>query len=213
MKRLLPLIAFGLAILGTPSLAIPQEEFLTEEEQDKLRAAQDPSQRIEVYLALAQMRLDRFEDFRKRPADARTNRGADLESLLDHYVALHEELKNWIQDQYERHGDMRRGLRALLERGPKQLEQLRRIRQSPDPSASDYASTLQDAIDDLSDTLDGATQALADQEKKFAETKREEKAEARASKETRKEEEKRSKEENKLRKRQRKKGSTESDQN
>ncbi len=204
---------FFLLLASSPLARTQKEEFLTDEEQDKLREAQDPSQRIEVYLALAQNRLDRFEEFRKKPADTRYDNGTYLDSLLDHYVALNEELKNWIQDQHERKGDMRRGLRTLLERGPKQLEQLRKIRQSPDAYAAEYKNTLQDAVDDLTDTLDGATKALGEQEKHFTQEKREQKVEARTSKERRKEEEKRNKEENKLRKRQRKKGSVESDKN
>jgi hypothetical protein len=208
MNRLPPLIvALGLVLVVTTGHAQKQkQEFLTDEEQDKLREAQDPSQRIEVYLALAQARLERFQDFRKKPADPRYNNGAFLDSLLDQYVALHDELKNWIDDQFERQGDMRRGLRSLLERGAKQMEELRRIHESPDPFASEYGNTLRDAIEDLSDTLDGATKALVSQEKQFREMKREEKTDARSAKERRKEEEKRTKEENKLRKRQRKHG-------
>ena len=93
---------------------------------------------------------------------------------------MDDELKDWIEYQFGRTSDMRSGLRALLERGPRQLEQLRQVQQSPDAFASDYASSLRDAIDDLSDTLDGAAKALAEQEKKFGELKREEKTEARA---------------------------------
>jgi septal ring factor EnvC (AmiA/AmiB activator) len=207
MRSLFALIALSLLLLARPAFAArDRKEFLTDEEQDKLREAQDPSQRIEVYLALAQVRLDRFEEFRKKPADPRYDNGAYLDSLLDHYIALNEELKNWIDDQYERHGDMRRGLRALMQSGSRQLEELRRIQQSPDSYASAYKKTLQDAIDELSDTLDGSAKALAGQEKNLAQMKRDEKDEAHLSKGRRKEEEKRNKEEKKLRKRQRKRG-------
>lgn len=206
MRRLLSLAIACVVVLCVLAFARSQkEEFLTEEEEDKLREAQDPSGRIEVYLELAQTRLDRFEEFRKKPADPRYDAGAYLDSLLDHYISLNEEMKNWIEDQYERHGDMRRGLRTLLAKGPKQLEQLRHVRQSPDAHGHDYEKTLQDAIDELTDTLDGATKALGDQEKTLGEMKREEKAAARVSTERRKEEEKRSKGENKLRKKMRKK--------
>jgi len=95
---------------------------------------------------------------------------------------------------------MRRGLRALLERGPQQLVALRQIQQSPDAHAPRYADSLRDSIDQLSDTLDGATRALADQEKKFAQMKLDEKAELKMAKERAKEEAKRTKQEKKLRK-------------
>ena len=150
-----------------------------------------------------QDRLNRFVNFRSRPADPKYDTGEYLNRLLGEYVAVDDELKDWIEYQFGRTSDMRSGLRALLERGPRQLEQLRQVQQSPDAFASDYASSLRDAIDDLSDTLDGAAKALAEQEKKFGELKREEKTEARAAKERQKEEKKRTKEEKKLQKRER----------
>ena len=195
----------GLALLAAlGALSGQTTDVLTDEEQDKLRESQDPSQRIEAYLDFAQARLDRFEGFRTKPADSRYDNGAYLDSLLGQYIAVNNELKDWIDDQYEREGDMRRGLRVLLERGPKQLQVLLHFQQTPDAFAADYRNSLREATENLKDTLDGATQALANQQKRFSQLKSEEKAEAHASKERAKEEKKRDKEEKKLRKRERK---------
>ena len=189
-----------------------KKSVLTNDEEDKLREEQDPAKRIELYLAFAQDRLDRFVNFRSKPADPNYDTGEYLDRLLGEYIAVDDELKDWIEYQYGRTGDMRAGLHALLERGPRQLEQLRQVQQAPDAFARDYASSLRDAIDDLTDTLDGASKALADQEKKYGELKREAKADARAAKEREKEEKKRTKEEKKLRKREQKRGNpTEAD--
>lgn len=192
-----------LAVLSAP-LCAQKEASLTEEEEDRLREEQDPAQRIGVYLDFAQARLSRFDDFRSKPPDPKYDNGGYLDKLLGEYIALNDELKNWIDYQYQRHGDMRRGLRVLLQRGPQQLEQLRHVQQSPDAYATTYRDSLRDAIDDLSDTLDGAAKALGDQEKKFGELKREEKAAERNAKETVKEEKRRMKEEKKLQKKERK---------
>jgi hypothetical protein len=197
------ILALGLVLLPMPILAFGGQRgaTLSEEEENKVREAQDPGDRIVVYLDLLQARLDRFESYRNRPADPRYDYPAYLDALLVEYIALNDELKNWITFQYQGNQDMRRGLRALLERGPKQLGQLRQAQQLPGAHATAYAASLQDAIDQLTDTVDGATRALADQEKKFVEQKREEKAAARLSKERAKEETRRAKEEKKLRKR------------
>jgi uncharacterized phage infection (PIP) family protein YhgE len=190
-------------------------DFLTPQEEDRLRAAQSPSDRIEVYLDLAQARLEHIEDFRRKPMDPKYDNGAYLDQLLGQYIELTEELKNWIQDQYDRQADMRRGLRKLLETGPRQLEELHRIKQSPDAYAAAYGKSLREATDDLTDALDGAAKALGDQEKKFGELKREEKAAARTAKERAKEAKKQAEEEKKLRKKQQKKQGVpgDSDQN
>jgi len=174
---------------------------LSEQEEDKVREAQDPGERIVVYLDLLQDRLARFDSFRKRPVDPKYDNAGYLEDLLGEYIALHEEMKNWIEYHYQHMGDMRGGLRTLLERGPQQLLTLRSIQESSDPYSGQYGDALQDAIDQLTDTLDGASKALADQTKKFGELKKQEKEEQRIAKERRKEEAKRTKEEKKLRKR------------
>lgn len=195
-----------------PTARAQKPNVLTEDEEEKLREAQDPSDRIELYLAFAQLRLDRFEEFRKKPPGLETDKGSTLDSMLGQFISVNDEMKDWIDYQYQRGGDMRHGLRALLERGPRQLEQLRRIEAAPDPHAADYRDTLREAVEDLNDALDGATRALSQQQKKFAAEKRDEKATAETTKQRRKEEERRQKEEKKLRKREdRKKAPAERD--
>lgn len=193
----------ALALLLAPNawLRAQTGATLSEAEETRVREAQDPGERIVVYLDFLQARLDRFEAYRKKPASGPYDYGAYLDDVLLEYLALNDELKNWIQYQYRENRDMRRGLRALLERGPQQLVALRQIQQSPDAHAPRYADSLRDSIDQLSDTLDGATRALADQEKKFAQMKLDEKAELKMAKERAKEEAKRAKQEKKLRKR------------
>src|SRR5208337_3600396 len=191
--------------LAAPAMTAQAQkpDYISDEEEDKIREAQEPSERIELYLTLAQSRLDRIEAFRSKPMDPQYDNGAYIDHLLDEYISLTDDLKNWIQDQYDRRGDMRKGLRKVLEMGPKQLNDLRRIQASPDAYAADYVKSLGDAKDDLTDALDGATKALADQVKRFGELKSE-KAEAQSEKERLKEEKKRSKEEEKLRKKEQK---------
>jgi hypothetical protein len=199
------LLALFMALSVSAMAAQKQKpDYLSDEEEDKIREAQEPSERIEVYLTLAQSRLDRIQDFRSKPMDPQYDNGAYIDHLLDQYISLTDDLKNWIQDQYDRRGDMRQGLRKVLEMGPKQLDELRQIQAKPDAYAADYAKSLRDAKDDVTDALDGATKALGDQVKMFGELKREEKAEAQSEKERLKEEKKRNKEEEKLRKKERK---------
>jgi hypothetical protein len=203
MKRHSLRITFGLAMLLMllPLCARGQnQDFLTSAEVDKLRDAQDPAQRIKVFLSFQQDRLGRMEAVLASNGDDRDS----VDDLLSQYISIDNELKDWVQYQFDHDGDMRKGLRTLLDEGPKQLEILRHIQSSPGPGASDFANSLRDAIADMSDTLDGATQALAVQQKKFPEMAQSAKAEARALKKERKEQERLNKKERKMRKRHRK---------
>ena len=194
-----------MALCARP-LAAQTGATLTTEEEDRVRETQDPGERIVVYVDFLQVRLERFDEFRGRPDDPKYDHAGYLQDLLAEYIALNEEMKNWIEYHYEHQGDMRGGLRTLLERAPQQLVVLRGIQESTDPYSAHYKDALRDAIEQLADTLDGATKALADQTKKFGELKKQEKEEKRLAKERAKEENRRLKEERKARKRQGKKG-------
>ena len=211
---LLLVIAFLiLATVPATAAAVQKPDYVSDEEEEKIRDAQGPSERIEVYLELAQSRLDRIATFRSKPMDPRYDNGAYIDHLLQEYISLTDDLKNWIQDQYDRRADMRKGLRKALEVGPKQLADLRRIQDSPDANARDYSKSLRDARDDFTDALDGATKALGDQIKALGEIKENEKVDAKAEKVRTKDEKKRSREEEKLRKKQQKQNPPDEDEN
>ena len=193
-------------LLASANIPAQKGEILSEDEEDKVRETQEPSGRIELYLDFIQDRLVRFDDYRNRPVDPRYDTAPYLEKQLDQCIQLNDELKNWIEYQFQRDGDMRKGLRKVLDWCPKQLAELRHVQDEPDAYTPAYKGTLRDAIDDFSDTLDGATKVLAEQEKRWGQLKREAKEDAQASKQRAKDEKKRTKEEEKLRKQQRKKG-------
>lgn len=184
-----------------PLWARPQSQpYLTSAEIRMLRDAQNPSERIKVYLSFQQTRLEQMEAARDSNGDVRES----FDELLNQYIDIDNEMKDWIQYQYDHDGDMRKGLRALLDQGPKQLEILRHFQHSPNPAQRGAASSLHDAVADMNDTLNGATQALAVQQKKFPAMKQASKAEAKALKKERKEQEKLNRKERKMRDKHRK---------
>jgi hypothetical protein len=181
-------------------------DYLSEEEQNKVREAQEPSARIEAYLSFAQTRIERIDQFRIKPVDPNYDVGSYIDKQFDQYIRITDELKNWIEDQFDRRADMRAGLKKFLETGPSQLEHLRQIQQSADPYSADYRKTLADAIDDFNDALDGATKALSEQTKTFGVLKSEEKAAAKGTQEQVKVDKNQVKEDKKLRKKEHEKG-------
>ena len=198
------------ALLLVVSLAVAwgaeKGDYLSDDEVDQLRDAQEPSKRIEAYLSFAQVRLTRFDDYRSRPANPDYDIPGYLDTQLDQYIRITDALKDCIEDHFDRHDDMRAGLKEFVEMGPHQLEQLRHVEQSSDPYAAGYRKSLGDAIDDFTDALDGATKALSEQTKMFGELKRTEKADAQTAKEREKEEKKDTRGEEKLRKKEHEKG-------
>lgn len=186
--------------------AADKPDFLSDDEVSKVREAQDPSERIELYLTFAQARLERFDDYRNRPPNPDYDIPGYLSTQLDEYIRITDALKNWIEDHYDRREDMRAGLKKFLEVGAQQVDELQHAEESTDPYSAGYRKSLEDALDDFSDALDGATKALSEQSKLFGELKAEEKTDDQTIKVRAKEEKKLSKEENRLRKKEHEKG-------
>jgi hypothetical protein len=205
MRTLLTLAVLLAASLGV-TWGAEKGDYLTDDEVDQLREAQEPSKRIETYLAFAQVRVERFDDYRNRPPNPDYDIPGYLDTQLDQYIRITDALKDWIEEHFDRHDDMRAGLKKVLEMGQHQLAQLRHAEDSTDPYAAGYRKSLSDAIDDFTDALDGATKALSEQTKVFGELKREEKADAQTVKDREKEEKRSAKDEGKLRKKEHEKG-------
>ncbi len=197
----------GLILLQPAPGRAQQTAYLTGPEVEALRDAQDPSQRIKVYLDFSQDRLNQMDNLRAQQPTLDEGPGSEFRRLLSQYVSITDEMKDWISDQYQRDADMRKGLKDLIERGPKEVEVLQRLQGGSGEGAQRADERIKDAIADTSDAVDGGTKALSEQIKKFGELERDKKAEEKKIKEQRKEQEKRQKEEEKLRKRMDKKKS------
>ncbi|HUZ46601.1 MAG TPA: hypothetical protein VMW54_08185 [Terriglobia bacterium] len=190
-------------LVAAPRAYPQQRDPLNSAERNRLRDAQDPSERIKVYLSIGQTRLNRIDGLQDISPQAEEAVGGQAGELLQQYISIDNELKDWIQYQFDHNGDMRSGLRQLLSEGSRQLQQLQHFRSYA--GVRKDSGSLRDAIANLNDTIDGATAALASQEKKFPAMKRDAKAGARALKKARKAEAKRNKEEEKLNKQEEKK--------
>lgn len=203
MKMAKGILVTSLAVflLLVPGMSRGQQKpYLTGPEVEKLRDAQNPSVRIEVYLQFQQSRLDAMQQLRAQQPALDEGPGSEFRRLLSQYVSITDEMKDWISDQYDRHGDMRKGLRTLIEHGPGQVDGLKRLEQQS-PGAAGADRRLQDAIADMSDAIDGSAKAYSAQVKLFGELKKEQKLNAKEIKQREKEQKKQLKEEEKLRKR------------
>lgn len=184
----LPDVAIMLYASRPTAPAHPQKDAadLSPAEEDQLREAQDAGERIAVYLELGAARIDKFEEFRSPSGRAASEHGPYLNSLLNSYVACIDELKDWMEYQYDKDGDMRKGLRVLLKKGPVHLERLRRARRVQDKLTVYYAQTLEYAIENMEDTLDGGALAFGEQQKNFRERQKAEEEEKKQAKRNKK---------------------------
>jgi hypothetical protein len=141
-----------------------RREPLTEAQQDQLaEAGIDPGARIALYTKFASEHASRIEAFGKR---TESGRGQRLESELEDFTALVDELASNLDQYGDRKADLRKGLKVLTEAVPKWQGILRGL-----PKEREDAIALEDATDSVNDLAAQTKELDEAQEKYFKEHK------------------------------------------
>ncbi len=162
MQRL-PMIAFLALGLVLPLLAshtgaqVQHKDYLSDEEADKIRDADTPSQRIKLYVSFAEDRLKKFQYELNRAAPER-RRGEMLNSLLNAYAGCMDDAADQIAVAREKQQGIREALKLIQSKGKEFLEVLAKY-QKGGPELDTYKDTLDDAIDGTKDALSDAAEA------------------------------------------------------
>lgn len=173
MKRVLVLFLAAMAAL--PALA--QREFLTNDEIEKIREAQDPNLRLKTYLLFAKQRLDQLQ---QQIAKDRKGRSLAVRQLLEDYGQIIDAIDTVSDDALKRKLDVSMGIAEVMETEKKFLAQLQKIEESRPHDLDMYEVSLKDAIASTSDSMQTAGQdvgsrtaavtARAEEEKKKIES-------------------------------------------
>jgi len=148
-------ICFLIMICGAPLFA--QRDFLTSDEVEKIREAQDPNLRIQVYIQFAKQRLDQLQ---QQVAKDRKGRSLIIRQLLEDYSAIIDAIDTVSDDALKRKLDITAGTAALAAAEPKFLAQLKKIEDSQPHDLDMYDVSLKDAIGSTSDSMDASKEDL-----------------------------------------------------
>jgi len=155
-------------LLALPCAAAPQfhREQLNQNEIDQLRdAAQDPAQRIKLFVQFARTRLTAIEQMRADPKT--TDRAQQTHDMLQSFLDVYDELNDNIDTFVDRRADLRRPLKGVLEADTEFQAKLRALKSSADASKAE-AQQYQFVLDNVVDTVDASAQdhrqLLAEQE-------------------------------------------------
>lgn len=128
-----------------------KKEYLTESEADKIREADNPSDRIKLYLSFADDRLKKFHYELGRTIPER-HRSEMLNSLLNGYAGCIDDAADQIGIARERQLDIHAALKSMKAKGKEYLEDLQKLDQGG-PELEIYKDTLEDAIEATKDAL------------------------------------------------------------
>lgn len=172
MKYLLVLLMTAL-----PLFAQGQRDFLSQSEVEKIREAQDPNERLKLYVLFARQRMDQVQ---QQLAKDKKGRSLEIRALLDDYEKIIEAIDRVSDDALKRKADITAGLNAVRDAERKFNTQLTKMQASAPRDLDMYSIELKEAIATTVDSLDLAGQdvdfrtekvtAAAEEEKKEVES-------------------------------------------
>ena len=134
-------------------------------EADQLRdAAQDPTERLKLYIEFARTRLASLEKMRADPKV--TDRAQQTHDLLQNFLDVYDEMNDNIDTFVERKSDLRKPLKAVIDADSEFQAKLRAVRSSMDSKnvAKQYDFLLTNVLETVDQSLQDHRQLLTEQE-------------------------------------------------
>ena len=166
-KTIRPSLCFGLALLLCSSAsANRRRDPLNQLEIDQLRdTAQEPDQRLKLYIKFARSRLDTIEQVR---SDAKvTDRAQQTHDRLQDFVDVYDELNDNVDTFADRKSDLRKALKAVIDADTEFQARLRALKSSATAVPAEtqkYDFLLNNALDTVDASAQDHRQLLAEQE-------------------------------------------------
>ena len=168
MKRWL----IGAIFVGAAAVpnARAERDFLTGDEIEKIREAQEPNERLKLYAFLARQRLDQLD---KLLAREKKGRSATARELLEDYSKIIDAIDTVSDDALKRGVDLALGTAAVNDSEKRFLTQLQKIKERSPADLGLYEVELKEAIASTTDSMDLAKEdtgiraaKLSDEDKK-----------------------------------------------
>lgn len=151
-----PRLLVLMALLGAPA-AWAQRDFLTADETDQIREAQEPNARLGLYASFAKMRV---ELLRQLVAKEKPGRSLLIHDTLEDYTKIIEAIDTVADDAIRRKLDISLGMKSVAESEKEMLAELEKIQESEPKDVARYEFVLKNAIETTEDSAEMSAQDL-----------------------------------------------------
>lgn len=154
--------AFALAVVLLPCSA-QDRDFLTADEVDQVRLAQEPNERLKLYVQFAQSRLSLIE---QAVAQEKPGRSKLIHDLLEDFTRIIEAIDTVSDDALKRKVELGAGLKIVADANKEMLSRLEKVRETEPKDIARYEFVLDNAIET---TRDSGELAMRDASSRSAE--------------------------------------------
>jgi hypothetical protein len=154
--KVLLAICFSMAIGARVRSQVPQKDYLTTQEADKIRDAETSNERIKLFVDFADDRLKKSQYELNHPSP--TNHEQMLNYLMNAYIGCVDDAADLIQLGIEKQENVRRGVDLVASKTKEYLEALKKI-QADGKEIEIYKENLDDAIEGTQDAMNDAEKA------------------------------------------------------
>ena len=149
-----------IGVLACTAGLFAQRDFLTADEVDQVRLAQEPNMRLELYTKFAQQRVGMIE---QAVSQEKTGRSKFIHDLLEDYTQIIEAIDTVSDDALKRKVDISAGTKIVAEANKEMLAKLEKVRELAPKDMARYEFALDQAIET---TRDSAELAMSDLQKR-----------------------------------------------
>jgi hypothetical protein len=175
MRRLIPYLAAGcfLAVLAAVLLQAQRRDFLSDDEGDQIREAQEPNERLAAYLKFARLRLELARQILAAPE--KPGRSKLVHDNLEDYTKILEAMDAVVDDALARKMDVTKGVALLAQQDKVFLATLQGLAKVPAKDKYLFEFVLQDATEATQDSMEESEHDLKERTQRVLEEDRSEK--------------------------------------